>query len=163
LNCITDFYKYISEIYMHPIKFSESIKIHSTQERAFDYTQDYDKRLVWDTFLIKADLIDGAREAAVGVKAYCVAHNGMGMETEYVSFNRPKVTAIKMTKGPYMFKDFLGSWNFKTIGPNEIEVIFLYSFMLRFPFNLLNPFIKWNLKRNVRQRLIDLKNQLEKI
>jgi len=84
------------------------------------------------------------------------------METEYVSFNRPKVTAIKMTKGPYMFKYFLGSWNFKTIGMNEIEVIFLYSFTLRFPFNLLTPFIKWNLRNNVKQRLVDLKNQLEK-
>jgi ribosome-associated toxin RatA of RatAB toxin-antitoxin module len=148
---------------MHQIKFSESTTIHTSQERAFDYTQDYDKRLVWDTFLIRAELIDGAAEAAVGVKAYCVAHNGIGMETEYVSFNRPKVTAIKMTKGPYMFKDFLGSWNFKAIKANEIEVIFLYSFTLRFPFNLLTPFIEWNLKNNVRQRLVDLKNQLEKI
>jgi hypothetical protein len=147
---------------MHQIKFSESTIIHTSQERAFDYTQDYNKRLVWDTFLIKAELIHGATEAAVGVKAYCVAHNGLGMETEYVSFSRPKVTAIKMTQGPYMFKDFLGSWNFKAIGSNEIEVIFLYSFTLRFPFNVFSLFIKWNLKRNVRQRLTDLKNQLEK-
>jgi len=147
---------------MHQIKFSESIYIQTSQERAFDYTQDYKNRLVWDTFLTKAELINGATEAALAVRAYCVAHNGIGMETEYVSFNRPKVTAIKMTKGPYMFKYFLGSWNFKTIGMNEIEVIFLYSFTLRFPFNLLTPFIKWNLRNNVKQRLVDLKNQLEK-
>jgi ribosome-associated toxin RatA of RatAB toxin-antitoxin module len=147
---------------MHQIKFTESIHIHTSQECAFDYTQDYKNRLVWDTFLTKAELINGATEAALAVRAYCVSHNGIGMETEYVSFNRPKVTAVKMTKGPYMFKDFLGSWNFKTIGPNEIEVIFLYSFTLRFPFNLLTPFIKWNLRNNVKQRLVDLKNQLEK-
>ena len=147
---------------MHQIKFSESTIIHTSQERAFDYTQDYTNRTVWDTFLTKAELINGATEAALGVKAYCVAHNGLGMETEYVSFNRPKVTAVKMTAGPYMFKDFLGSWNFKTTGPNEIEVIFLYSFTLRFPFNIFTPFIKWNLKKNVKQRLTDLKNQLEK-
>lgn len=147
---------------MHQIKFSESIYIQTSQERAFDYTQDYKNRLVWDTFLTKAELINGATEAALSVRAYCVAHNGIGMETEYVSFNRPKVMAIKMTKGPYMFKYFLGSWNFKTIGMNEIEVIFLYSFTLRFPFNLLTPFIKWNLRNNVKQRLVDLKNQLEK-
>jgi len=146
---------------MHQIKFSESILIHTSQERAFDYTQDYTNRTVWDTFLTKAELINGATEAGLGVKAYCVAHNGLGMETEYVSFNRPKVTAIKMTKGPYLFKDFLGSWNFKSVGPNEIEVIFLYSFTLRFPFNIATPFVKWNLKKNVKQRLVDLKNQLE--
>lgn len=147
---------------MHQIKFSESIVIHTSQERAFDYTQDYSNRLVWDTFLTKAELIHGATKADLGVKVYCVAHNGLGMETEYVSFNRPKVTAVKMTKGPYMFKDFLGSWNFKVIGANEVEVVFLYSFALQFPFNVFTPFIKWNLKKNVKQRLADLKNQLEK-
>lgn len=147
---------------MQQIKFTESIIIYTPQERVFDFTQDYNKRLTWDTFLIKAELINGATESALGVKAYCVAHNGMGMETEYVSFNRPKVTAVKMTKGPYMFKDFLGSWNFKIIGTNETEVVFLYSFTLSFPFNIFTPFIKWNLKKNVKQRLLDLKNQLEK-
>ncbi|WP_018344978.1 type II toxin-antitoxin system RatA family toxin [Cytophaga aurantiaca] len=147
---------------MNQIKFSESIYIHASQERVFDYTQDYKNRLLWDTFLKKADLIDGATEAGLTVKAYCVAHNGIGMETEYVSFNRPKVTAVKMTKGPFMFKDFLGSWNFKRIGPEETEVIFLYSFTLRFPFNMLTPFIKRNLQNNVKQRLIDLKNNIEK-
>jgi ribosome-associated toxin RatA of RatAB toxin-antitoxin module len=147
---------------MNQIKFSESITIHASQVRVFDYTQDYSSRLVWDTFLTKAELINEASEAGLAVKAYCVAHNGMGMETEYVSFNRPKVTAVKMTKGPYLFKDFLGSWNFKAVGPDDTEVIFLYSFTLRFPFNILSPFIKWNLKSNVKQRLLDLKNQLEK-
>lgn len=146
---------------MHQIKFSESIRIRTSQERVFDYTQDYENRLSWDTFLIKAELINGATAAALGVKAYCVAHNGMAMETEYVSFNRPKVTAVKMTKGPYLFKDFLGSWNFKTIDADETEVIFLYSFTLRFPLTIFAPFIKWNLKNNVKQRLVDLKNQLE--
>ena len=147
---------------MQQIKFTESIIIFIPQVLAFDFTQDYNKRLIWDTFLIKAELVNGATESALGVKTYCVANNGMGMETEYVSFNRPKVAAVKMTKGPYMFKDFLGSWNFKIIGPSETEVIFLYSFTLRFPFNIFTAFIKRNLKKNVKQRLIDLKNQLEK-
>jgi len=146
---------------MHAIKFSESIIIQASQERVFDYTQDYRNRLVWDTFLKKAELLNGATYAGMDVKAYCVAHNGIGMETEYVSYNRPKVTAIKMTKGPYMFKAFLGSWTFKAIDSNQTEVIFLYSFTLRFPFNMLTPFIKRNLQKNVKQRLIDLKRSIE--
>ncbi|BDD03780.1 hypothetical protein [Aureibacter tunicatorum] len=40
-----------------PLKFSESILIHQSQEVIFDYTQDYKNRLEWDTFLVKADLI----------------------------------------------------------------------------------------------------------
>jgi ribosome-associated toxin RatA of RatAB toxin-antitoxin module len=105
-------------------------------------------------------LINGAVEAELGVKAWCVAKNGLGMETEYVSFNRPKATAIKMTKGPYMFSAFLGSWTFKELAPAQTEVIFLYSFSLRFPFYFLTDIIKRNLQNNVKQRLRDLKKNL---
>lgn len=148
-------------MYMTAIKFTEKILIHTNQTVVFDYTQDYKNRLNWDTFLKKADLMSGATEAAKGVKAYCVAQNGIGMETEYVTFNRPKATAIKMTAGPYMFKSFFGSWNFKEINPSVTEVLFLYSFELRFPFNLLSFYIRLHLQSNVRKRLTDLKNCLE--
>jgi len=127
----------------------------------FNYTQGYASRLKWDSFLKKADLMEGAREAGLGVKAYCVAKNGLGMVTEYVSFNPPKGTAIKMTRGPWMFKSFLGSWNFKQLDDLTTEVIFLYSFELRFPFNLVTPLIKNNLQNNVKQRLRDLKKNIE--
>ncbi len=146
---------------MAAIKFSERILINCPQEVAFDYTQDYGNRLNWDTFLKRAQLMDGASAAALGVKAYCVSRNGLGMVTEYVSFNRPKATAIKMTKGPFIFKDFLGSWTFKDAGNSTTEVIFLYSYTLRFPFSLFAGLIKNNLQSNVRQRLIDLKRNIE--
>ena len=147
---------------MEAIKFSEKINIQGTQDISFDYTQDYNNRLKWDTFLTKAELINGATNADKGIKAYCVAKNGLGMETEYVSFNRPKVTAVKMTKGPFLFRTFLGSWTFKEPEPGVTEVTFLYSFELRFPFSLLTSFIKRNLQNNVRQRLLDLKTCVEK-
>lgn len=147
---------------MAAIKFSEQITIRTEAAVAFDFTQDYSSRLRWDTFLKQAELIGGATEAAKGVKAYCVAKNGLGMETEYVSFNRPRVTAVKMTRGPFLFKSFLGSWTFKELAKDLTQVTFLYSFELRFPFSLLPSFIRQNLQRNVRQRLLDLKNCLEK-
>jgi ribosome-associated toxin RatA of RatAB toxin-antitoxin module len=146
---------------MEGIKFAETIIIDDNAENVFDFTQDYSNRLKWDTFLKRADLIGGATTANKGVKAYCVAKNGIGMVTEYVTYNRPRVTAIKMTKGPYMFKSFLGSWTFKELPDNRTEVIFLYSFSLSFPFNLLTKFIKKKLQTNVKQRLIDLKNNIE--
>lgn len=146
---------------MKSIKFSETILINETPEQVFDFTQDYNKRLKWDTFLKRADLIDGATVAQIGVKAYCIAKNGIGMVTEYVTFNRPKVTAVKMTKGPFMFKSFLGSWTFKEMSNDKTEVVFLYSFSLRFPFNLLTKTIKNQLRTNVKQRLIDLKIKIE--
>ena len=92
---------------MNSIKFSESIEIKARSESVFDYTQDYKKRLKWDTFLTEAYLLDNATQADKGVRAWCVSKNGLGMETQYVSFIRPKVTAIKMTKGPYLFREFV--------------------------------------------------------
>lgn len=147
---------------MRRIKFKEKVEIRCTPEVAFDLTQDYNERLSWDTFLKKADLIEGAKKADKGVKAYCVAKNGLGMVTEYVTFNRPKATAIEMTKGPFMFKSFLGSWTFKETQSNLTEVTFLYSFQLRFPFSIFNKMVKRNLESNVKQRLIDLKMKIEK-
>lgn len=146
---------------MEGAKFSEKIIINCSPVIAFDYTQDYDNRLKWDTFLKRTELMDGATKACKGVEAYCVAKNGLGMVTEYVSFNRPKATAIKMTKGPFMFKAFVGSWTFKEVNSLQTEVIFLYSFKLRFPFNLAAGLIKRNLQLNVRRRLIDLKTNIE--
>lgn len=75
---------------MKGIKFSEKICIRADRESVFDFTQDYNNRLRWDTFLKKADLLHGAEKAEMGVSALCVAQNGLSMETEYVSFNRPK-------------------------------------------------------------------------
>jgi len=146
---------------MGAIKITESIIIKESPLFVFDFTQDYSKRLLWDTFLKKAELMDGAEKAGKAVKAYCVARNGLGMITEYVTFNRPRVTAIKMTKGPFMFKSFLGSWTFKEYETDKTELIFLYSFDFRFPFNLPAIFIKRILQSNVRQRLLDLKTCIE--
>ena len=147
---------------MPAIKFSERIIIQRPAAAVFDYTQDYANRLKWDTFLKRAELIDGAAAAGKGVKAYCVARNGLGMETEYITFNPPRATAIRMTKGPVMFKEFLGSWTFKEQSAQQTEVIFLYSLEFRFPFRLFGFLIKNNLQKNVRQRLLDLKICMEK-
>ncbi|MDP9081570.1 MAG: SRPBCC family protein [Bacteroidota bacterium] len=147
---------------MKTTKFTESIIIDRKPEVVFDFTQDYNIRLTWDTFLRKADLLYGAKEAGAGVKALCVAKNGIGMVTEYVSFNRPKVTAIKMIDGPYMFKSFLGSWTFKEIGEHQTEVVFLYAYEFRFPFSLISALIKIKLQKEVKKRLVDLKASVEK-
>jgi hypothetical protein len=147
---------------MEPVKFKETIIIEGKQEYIFDFTQDYNNRLKWDTFLKKAELVGGATIAEKGVKAFCIAKNGAGMLTEYVTYTRPKVTAVKMIKGPFMFKSFLGSWTFKDISEIRTEVIFLYSFSLRFPFSIFKGFVKNRLRSNVKQRLIDLKMNIER-
>jgi ribosome-associated toxin RatA of RatAB toxin-antitoxin module len=139
-----------------PYKITEHILIEVPATVLFDYTQDYSTRLHWDTFLRKAVILHGATAAAQGVSTYCEARNFIGMETVYLTFNRPKVTAVKMTKGPWLFKSFSGSWQFITLSDYWTDVIFTYSFTLRFPFSIFGRLIQLGFKRNVRQRLLDL-------
>lgn len=143
-----------------PVKLSESIIINAQAEIIFDLTQDYTKRLLWDTFLKKAELL-GRNEACVGAKAWCVSKHGLGMETEYVSFNRPKVTAVKQTKASMLFKKFSGSWVYHSDSLNATRVTFTYSYLFNFPFEIVQSIIHKVLVRNVQQRLVDLKAMVE--
>ena len=93
--------------------FEASIEINESRQVLFDLTQDYSRRLDWDPFLKEAWLVGGADKPGVGVRAWCVATTGMGMETEYVTFNPPERTAVKMTRGPAFLKSFAGSWVFE--------------------------------------------------
>ncbi|NVJ48200.1 MAG: SRPBCC family protein [Cytophagia bacterium] len=142
------------------MKFAESILIESKSEKIFNITQDYKQRLLWDTFLKKAELI-GTDEARLGQKAWCVSKHGLGMETEYISFNRPKVTAIKQSRKSLLFKSFAGSWVFEDRGPEATEVTFTYSYQLNFPFSVLKSLLNKILVKNVQQRLKDLKRYTE--
>lgn len=106
--------------------------------------------------------MDGAGKAGKGIKAYCVARNGLGMVTEYVTYNRPRVTAVKMTSGPWIFKAFVGSWTFKALEAEKTEVVFLYSFSIRKPLEFIAFIIRKHLQNNIKNRLIDLKYAIEK-
>src|ERR1700678_3476870 len=97
--------------------FQESIVIKSDPSALFRVSQDYARRLEWDPFLRSADLVGGADQAGVGVRALCVAKSGWAMETEYVSFSPPRTTAVKMTRGPWFLDRFAGSWHFDEVEP----------------------------------------------
>jgi ribosome-associated toxin RatA of RatAB toxin-antitoxin module len=106
--------------------FEQSILINSTPSQLFAITQDYARRLEWDPFLKSAKLLGGASTAGVGVRAYCVARSGLGMETEYISFQPPWTCAVKMTKGPRLIDRFAGSWRFEEVLPGVTRVGFRY-------------------------------------
>ena len=75
--------------------FEHAVLIRAPAAALFALTQDYTRRLEWDPFLRSAELLGGAAEAGVGVRANCIARSGLAMETEYVSFNPPTTTAVK--------------------------------------------------------------------
>ncbi len=146
---------------MQQHKLTESIRIARPQQAVFDYTQDYRQRLKWDTFLREAVLLDGAQAAGLGVKSWCVSKHGIGMETEYVSFNAPRVVAVKLTRPAGIFSAFAGSWRFVALEPELTEATFTYSFALRGPLRLFSRLARYVLQQNVRGRLRDLKQMLE--
>ncbi len=69
--------------------FRQTIEVEAEPDILFDLTQDYAHRLDWDPFLREARLLEGADSPGIGVRAWCVAHNGLGMETRYITFNPP--------------------------------------------------------------------------
>lgn len=143
--------------------FERSIEIEADAASLFNLTQDYDRRLEWDPFLKEARLVGGAREAGIGVRAWCVARSGMGMETEYVSFKAPHVVAVKMTRGPAIFENFAGSWRFEELAPGRTRVTFRYHLKarpdwLRFA---LDPIMRAIFTRDIALRLEYLKQAVE--
>ncbi len=143
--------------------FQQTIEIQADRAALFALTQDYGRRLVWDPFLKEARLVDEATQPAVGVRAWCVARTGMGMETEYVSFSPPDVTAVKMTRGPALLESFAGSWRFEAAAPGVTRVVFCYNLVTRPRWLrwLIEPLIRWHFARDTRRRLQALKRAVE--
>lgn len=143
--------------------FEHSILIHADRAALFDLTQDYTCRLKWDPFLREARLLGGATAAAIGVRAWCGAWYGLGMESEYVSFTPPRVAAVRMTRGPAMLAAFAGSWLFAEESPGTTRVVFRYHLKSR-PrclHRLLDPILCWWFARDTRLRLEALKRAAE--
>src|SRR5262249_5697949 len=118
------------------------------------------RRLDWDPFLKAADLLDGATQPGVGVRANCVARSSFAMETEYVSFAPPTVTAVKMTRGPWFLAAFAGSWRFEELPDGRTRVGFRYHLQGR-P-RWLTPLLGWVFARDTRKRLAALKDAVER-
>lgn len=132
-------------------------------EPLFDLAQDYGLRLTWDPFLRAMQFRGGATEAAVGVRVWVRAHNGLTMEVEYLTLRRPEQVAMKMVAGPAIFRQFSGAWLFKTIAAGRTRVTFRYNFVCR-PRLLAwasEPVAARVLKRDMEARLDGLKRHAE--
>ena len=111
-----------------------AIEIRSPPEVVFDLVHDYGRRLEWDPFLQEACLLDGAPVAGLGVKSRCTARRGFGglaMESVYVSFERPRVAAVKMTAGPAVLESFAASLRQDEVRPGVTRVTYRFHFATR--------------------------------
>jgi Polyketide cyclase / dehydrase and lipid transport. len=132
----------------------ESIEIDASSETVFNLIHDYSRRLEWDTLLKDARLLD-APAAAAGTIARCTAHNGLAMDTVYVSFNRPSVAAVRMVAGPWIFASFAATIRQEAIGERRTRVTYRYNFETRPRF--LYRVVEWMFARETRKRLRALK------
>jgi hypothetical protein len=141
-----------------------SVLVHADRGELFALTQDYGRRLAWDPFLREARLLDGAGSAVPGVRAWCVAWYGLGMETEYVTVSPPRVAAVRMTRGPWLLESFAGSWRFEPAGPGRTRVTFRYRLTARPRWLrwLLHPLLATFFGHDTRQRLRALKRAVER-
>jgi hypothetical protein len=142
-----------------------SIDIAASAERVFDLLHDYGQRLAWDPFLRRADILD-ATSAGLGVRTLCVAKissGGLGMETEYISFERPHVAAVRMTRGPWMFSSFAASIRQDSNPDGTTRVTYRFNFRTRpkWASFILNPLLNLIFARETRARLAALKQVLE--
>ena len=139
------------------------IDIAAPQDAVFDLAQDYALRLRWDPFLREMKFLDGAAEAAIGVRVWVRAKNGLSMEVVYLTLDRPLSVAMKMTSGPRVFERFAGSWRFEPVAGGNTRVTFRYGFETRVALlrPLLDRVIARIFARDIEHRLQGLKHAAE--
>jgi ribosome-associated toxin RatA of RatAB toxin-antitoxin module len=142
-----------------------TIEIPASPVAVFDLIHDYERRLDWDPFLREARLLDGA-EAAVGVTARCTARSafgGLSMDTVYVSFDRPRVAAVRMTRGTALLESFAATLRQDELDPGLTRVTYRFNFATRPRWlrPILDPIAAALFMRETRRRLAALKRHLE--
>jgi hypothetical protein len=137
----------------------EFIDIGAEPETVFDLSQDYGRRLEWDPFLRSMRFEGGETNAGVGVRVTVRAWHGLGMTVELVSFDRPRVVAMKMVKGPWFLRSFAGSWRFREVESPRHEkwtratMRYVFEVNPRWLAPVLTPLARGVFRRDVRSRL----------
>lgn len=139
----------------------DQIVIDVPQEALFALSQDYSKRLDWDPYLAKAEVLGNIKEIKPGTQVYCESKKGIGMTVEYVTYSPPKFTAIKLTKNFLILNNFAGSWRFKMMDEQKTQVVFRYNFKLKSWAFFLKPILDQLLKVDLKKRLYGLKQYSE--
>jgi ribosome-associated toxin RatA of RatAB toxin-antitoxin module len=140
------------------------ITIAAPPEALFALSQDYALRRAWDPFTREMQFLDGATQAAPGVRVWVRAWNGLTMTVEYVTVQPPHVVAMKMVRGPWVFASFAGSWRFEQAADGGTRVHFRYVFTTRRRWLrwIVDPLVRWAFARDIRARLRGLKDGAER-
>lgn len=92
------------------ITVNHTIIIEQRRETVFDFTQDFSKRMLWDSSFESCDLISEFPERMVRVKA----KGGIMSTLVYKHFERPSKTSLRMTDiSSPLILDGGGSWTYE--------------------------------------------------
>jgi hypothetical protein len=124
----------------------------------FELLHDYDRRLAWDTLLSEAYLVDGATRAEKGAVSVCVGRGSLGrlsLKTVYVSFDPPRVAAVKMLNRPPLFDTWAASIRHEDLGPDRSRITYVFHFTARPRWLrwLLEPILAFVFRRETERRL----------
>lgn len=146
--------------------FEATVEIRACPGAVFRLTHDCARRLEWDTLLKEARLLDGAEAAGPGVRSVCVGRNallGLSVETVYITFDPPWLSAVQMTRGPALFGNFAASIRHEVIRPGVTRVIYRGHVETRPRWLrwLLEPLVNRTFGCQTQRRLNSLKRTLE--
>ncbi|HSD36718.1 MAG TPA: DUF2269 family protein [Rhodocyclaceae bacterium] len=136
---------------------SRQIEIDASQTEVFRVSQDDRARLIWDCFTAAIEYSAALREA--GTRARVLARNGFRMDVRFIKCQAPLRAAVVMTRGPWLFRRFAGTWEFREMASARCLVKFRYQLELL-------PVLRWTgfeclvarfFARDIRLRLEGLK------
>lgn len=136
------------------------------REAVFDLLHDYHRRLEWDTLLRKAET-ENDQPPAKGVVATCTARRllgGYSFRTQYVTFKRPEVAAIKLIGNP----PFFAAWGASVRHHDEPDGTSTATYTMTFRCKpswlapLIEPMARVMFQRETRRRLRALANAVAK-
>ncbi|WP_285024560.1 SRPBCC family protein [Plantibacter sp. ME-Dv--P-122b] len=85
-------------------------------------------RMRWDPFIRRQYFLDGAKEAAKGVRTFTVQRFGFRMVSEYVSYHPPTNVGMKMTKGSWFFERLAGGWRFSPVDGDDQRTLAVWRY-----------------------------------
>ena len=137
--------------------------IPASTEAVFELLHDYKRRLEWDTLLQEAYLEPEFEKSDKGAISVCRGKRilgGFAVRTEYVSFEKGKVAAVKMLNHPPFFESFAASIRHFKIDDEHSEVVYKVNFTAkpRWLRPILNPLMRAVFVWETRKRLEALKN-----
>jgi hypothetical protein len=128
------------------------------RERVFRLLHDYDRRLEWDTLLRAARIGDGFAAAQLHATSVCTGRwllAGISLVTEYVSFDPPRLAAVKMIDRPPFLDSFAASIRHRDRADGSSSVEYQYHFTARPTWlaPLLHPLMAALFRRETPKRL----------